>query len=221
MKNISLIIFLFLSIQSFGQIDKHSINIGFHAGGTSHLGASGLGYHVQYNYDLSDRLSGGIGFGQLHGSANQGGRSRGTSGGVSWDNSYETSSSEGHNYIEIVGLYNYTPRFEFMDLKIGGGITFLSNWLNYNKDLTILRGEIISAEETRKRDNVAMVNLVLDNNFNLTDRLFVNCKFIFRKAINEQERLEITTFFNGSGTITSTSQIDILGAMVIGVGYRF
>ncbi|MFK8006026.1 MAG: hypothetical protein AB8H03_06630 [Saprospiraceae bacterium] len=221
MKNISIVIFLFLSIQSFGQINKHSLKTGIQLGGTSHLGAPGLGYHVQYDYDFSDRYSGGIGFGQLYGEATQRGNSRGNAGGVSWNNSYEIHSSEGHNYIEINGLYTYFNRLDFMELKFGGGVTFLSNWLNYNKDVTILRGEIISAEETRQRDNVAMLNVVLDNNFKLTDRLFVNCQFIFRKVINDQEPLVITTFYEGSGRGASTSEVDILGAMIIGLGYRF
>ena len=221
MKNISLVIFLFLSLQSFGQTEKHSLKTGIQLGGTSHLGASGLGCHVQYDYEFFNRFSGGIGFGQLHGISTQQGTSSGTSGGVSWNNSYEINSSEGHNYIELIGLYNYTPRLDFMDLKIGGGVTFLSNWLNYNKDLTIFRGEIISAEETRQRDNVAMLNVVLDNNFNLTDRLFINCQFIFRKVINDQEPLVIETFYNGTGRGASTSEVDILGAMVIGLGYCF
>jgi len=221
MKNISILIFLFLSVQSFGQTKKHSIKTGIQIGGTSHLGVSGLGYHVQYDYDFSDRFSAGIGFGQLHGEATQGGTSSGNAGGVIWNNSYETHSTEGYNYIELNGLYSYSNRFDFMDLKIGGGVTLLSNWLNYNKDLTIFRGEIISAEETRRIDNVAMVNIVLDNNFKLTDQLFINWKFIFRKTINDQEPLVIETFHDGFGRGSSTSEVNILGAVVIGLGYRF
>ena len=221
MKNISIVILLFLSFQSFGQIKKHSIKTGIQIGGTSHLGASGLGYHVQYDYNISDRFSAGIGFGQLHGKTTRRGTSSGSAGGVLWNNTYEIHSTEGYNYVEINGLYAYSKRWDFMELKFGGGITFLSNWLNYNKNLTILRGEIISSEETRRLDNVAMLNVVLDNNFKLTDQLFVNCKFIFRKAINDQEPLVIETFYGGFGRDISTSEVDMLGAIVIGLGYRF
>ncbi|MFK7771364.1 MAG: hypothetical protein AB8F94_04460 [Saprospiraceae bacterium] len=221
MKNISIVIFLFLSIQSFGQITKHSIKTGFQIGGTSHLGASGLGYHVQYDYEISDRFSAGIGFGQLHGKVTQRGASAGISGGVTWNTTYEIHSTEGYNYVEINGLYAYSKRWNFMELKFGGGVTFLSNWINYNKDVTILRGEIISSEETRRLDNVAMLNVVLDNNFNLTDRLFINGKFIFRKVINDQKPLLIETFYEGTGRGGSTSEVDMLGAVVIGLGYRF
>lgn len=221
MKNISILIFLFLSIQSFGQIKKHSIKTGIQLGGTTHLGAPGTGYHVKYEYNFSDKYSLGISFGQLHGKSIQRGRSRGTAGSFTWDNSYEIYSTEGYNYIEMNGMYTYFDRFEFMKLKFGGGITFLSNWLNYNKDLTLFRGEIISAEETRHRDDVAMLNVVLDNNFILTDQLFINCQFIFRKVINDQEPLVIETFYAGSGRGASTSVVDVLGAVVVGLGYRF
>lgn len=221
MKNICLAIFLFFAVQSFSQFEKNSLKLGFLTGGTSHLGASGLGYHAQYDYHIFDRYSASISFGQLHGNATRQGRSRGNAGGISWDNSYELQSTEGYNYAEITGLYSYTERWRKIDLKVGGGVTFLSNWLNYDKDVDVVQGIVVSGEKSRRRDNVSMVNLVLDNDFKLTDQLFINWKLIFRKAINDQEPLEIVTTYGGTGTGTSTSEVDILGAMVVGLGYRF
>ncbi len=221
MKNICFLIFLFLSLQSFSQTEKHSLKVGFLTGGTTHLGASGLGYHAQYDYHIFDKYSVSFSFGQLHGKDTRQGRSRGNTGTISWDNSYELHSTEGYNFVEITGLYSYTERWRMIDLKVGGGITFLSNWLNYDKDVDILRGVIVAGEKARRRDNVSMIHVVLDNDFKLTDQLFINWKFIFRKAINDQEPFEIVTTYGGTGTITSTSEVDILGAMVIGLGYRF
>ena len=65
MKNICFLILLFFSLQSFGQTKKHTIKLGIQMGGTSHLGASGLGYHGQYDYVIFDRLSASIGIGQI------------------------------------------------------------------------------------------------------------------------------------------------------------
>lgn len=221
MKKNFLPIFLFFAIQSFSQSERNSLKLGFLIGGTSYLGASGLGYHAQYNYQLFDQYSASIGFGQLSGKTTSYGRSRGNSGTTSWDNSYELHSSEGYNYVEVIGLYSYAQRWERVDLKLGGGITFLFNWLNYDKDVDIVRGIVVGGEKTRRRDNVSMVNLVLDNDFKLTDQLFINWKLIFRKVINDQDPLEMVRTYGGTGTVTSTSAVDILGAMSIGLGYRF
>lgn len=221
MKNICLFFFLFISFQLLAQENNNSFKLGIQMGNTSHIGASGLGYHAQYDRAVADRFSVGIGFGQLYGSVTRQGTSSGTAGGVYWSETYEIYSSEGANYAEINGLYSYSKWRNFIDLKIGGGVTFLSNWLNYDKDVTILRGVIISAEETRHRDDAVMLNVVLDNDFKLNDRLFINWKFIFRKVINDQESLEIKTFYGGSGRGTSRSEVDSLIAMVIGLGYRF
>ena len=221
MKNICILFFLFLTLQSFSQTEKHSLKLDFLMGGTSHLGASGLGYHAQYDYHFFDRYSASVSFGQLNGKTTSQGRSRGNAGMTSWDNSYEIHSSEGYNYVEITGLYSYSKRWRIIDLKIGGGVTFLSNWLNYDKDVDIVRGIIVSGEKARQRDNVMMLNVVLDNDFRLTDQLFINWKFIFRKVINDQEPLNIVTTSGGLGRSISTSEIDMLGAMVIGLGYRF
>ena len=221
MKNVCFLIFLFLSLQSFSQTEKHSLKVGFLTGGTAHLGASGMGYHAQYDYHIFEKYSASISFGQLYGKSKQQGSSRGTAGGISWDNSYELHSTEGYNYAEITGLYSYTQRWRKVDFKVGGGVTFLSNWLNYDKDVDIVQGIVVSGEKARRRDNVSMINVVLDNDFKLNDQLFINWRLIFRKAINDQEPLEIVTTYGGFGSGTSTSEIDILGAMVIGLGYRF
>lgn len=221
MKNICLLTFIFLSLQSFSQTEKHSLKLGLLMGGTAHLGASGLGYQAQYDYQIFDSYSASVSFGQLHGNTTSQGRSKGNSGTTSWDNSYELHSSEGYNYIELTGLYSYAKRWQKVDLKFGGGVTFLSNWLNYDKDVDIVRGIIVSGEKARRIDNVAMMNLVLDNDFKLTDQLFINWKLIFRKAITDQEPLEIVTTYGGLGSGTSISKVEILGAMVIGLGYRF
>lgn len=221
MKNIYFLIFLFFSLQSFSQTEKHSLKVGFLIGGTAHLGASDFGYHAQYDYHIFDRYSASLSFGQLHGKATRQGRSQGNAGNVSWDNSYELQSTEGYNFVEITGLYSYTGRWRRVDMKVGGGITFLSNWLNYDKDVDIVQGIVVSGEKTRRRDNLSMINVVFDNDFKLNDQLFINWKLTFRKAINDQDPLEIVTTYGGTGTGISTSEIDVLGAMVIGLGYRF
>jgi len=221
MKKIILFFFLLLSFQSFSQEKKHTLKVGFQMGNTAHLGASAYGYHVAYDYVLFDRYSVSIGYGQLHGDDTQTGSSKGTIGGVAWDNSYELYSSEGYNYIELNALYAYVNNWNFLNLKLGGGITFLSNGYNYNKNVEIARGIVVNKDETRHVENLSMINFVLDNDFKLTDDFFINWKLIVRRPINEQKPLDTTTTFGGGVFSGSTSQIDFLGAMVIGVGYRF
>ena len=118
MKNISLLFFLIISIPSFAQVKNNSIKVGYQIGSSVHLGASAQGYHAEYDYSFFDKFSAGVGFGQYYGSATHGGNSKGTSGGVSWDNSYEILSSEGSNYIETNLNYSYFRKLDFIDLKI-------------------------------------------------------------------------------------------------------
>lgn len=228
MKKLLYITLLFLSfqahsqIQSYYQIQNHSFQLGFLMGGTAHLGASGWGYHANYTYQFSPLFSASAGFGQLHGKTTEGGRSRGSIGGTTtWDNSYQLESTEGYNFVEFNAFYSYANIRDLIDLKVGTGVTLLSNWLNYNKDVDIVRGIIVSGEKARRRDNLGFVNLMLDTDFRLNDQLFVNWKLILRKTIYEQEPFTIVQTFGGTGTATTTSRIDVLGAMVIGLGYRF
>lgn len=218
MKFFWILIFLFTSIQTFSQIKKGCFKIGYQRVSTMHLGVRGTGYHAQYEFSLKeDGFTTSIGIGQFFGKEKEEGRSRGTMGLVTWDNSYKFFSSEASVYLEINGMVSYTEKLDWINLKAGGGITFFSNSLNYYQNLNIVRGLIESYEPDKHRENKAMLNLVLDNDIILNDQFVIHCKFIFRKIINETVPLIRTR----NGTSFSKSSFDSITSMVIGLGYRF
>lgn len=215
-KYFSAIIFLFLTIPLSAQ--NNMVKLGGGVGSVPYEGTPGWNIELQYERKIISGFFGFLALGINGDHFTSRGRSQGSSGGTSWDNSYQYSYSERLPYIDI-GLRCQIFRIkEKYKLKLAVGGSLVQSDFKYPEYIFINRGIIEQIDMTKHKVEVGMVLLGIDNYISLTNKIGLNVAINYRTAFREKYilRREVT-YHNGSSSNTS----GILDAVNIAVMFTY
>ncbi len=204
MKKKKEIILVFLLLNSFAMIAQNNqIKIGGGIGMVPYQSALGWNVDVQYEYKINSQFSGFIGAGMIGSNFTTRGRSQGTDGTDTWDNSWQFQYSERFQYIDLGLKYSILKR-ERYEMKTAFGGSLAQSIFKYPPDVYINRGIVEQENEVSRKVEIGMLLLGLENYVYLTDRFFLNLNLRFRTLFKEKHVLirEIKSH-NNSGSVRS------------------
>ncbi len=215
------LIFLILLVHSFSLVaQKNQLKFGGGIGGVPYEGTPGWNIELQYAYQMTPRLSGFLSLGTNGDNFTSTGRSMGTDGIGTWDNSWQYGFSERLHYVDA-GLRHRIFRVgEKYEFKGAVGASFAQSVLNYPEQIFINRGVIEQKEDVTRKVGVGMLLIGVENRVAVTDRIHISLSFNYRTTLKERFVLTRTVNYN-DGTSSSTSGILNAVNLALQFGYSF
>mgnify|MGYP001382758307 CR=1 FL=1 len=203
----------------FSQESGGSIGISAQYGRTPYESADALGGALKFDFSLNRRLSLSANAGHIRGKTSIAGRSQGQSGSVVWDNSYQFTQKENFSHLDVDLLLNLFPNNVMNKLKIGAGLSLTYTVLEYPTDIFINRGIIETLEFGKQSKAVPMLNLLIEDEIKISDRLIFFGRATFRTSFTEKHILAREIRYE-NGVSSATSGIISNFTLALGLGYR-
>lgn len=216
------LIFIFISFYAITiMAQKNNIKIGTGIGTLPYETTGGWNVELQFEYKIKTRLSGFLSLGTNNrDNFTAQGRSQGTAGTETWDNSWQFKFSERFNYIDAGLKYRVFNTGERYAMKAVLGASLGQSVYTFPENVFINRGIIEQLDDITRKVEVGMLLLGVENHILITDRFGVSFNFNFRTTLDKKHILnsEIRTH-NWYGYTTS----GILNVMnvLLQFGYLF
>jgi hypothetical protein len=197
---------VFLAILLAGGLSaqKNIIKVGSGFGNVPYEGTLGWNAELQYERKILWELSGFFSMGLNGDNFTSRGRSQGSSGGETWDNSFEYTYSEGLLYFDTGLRYPIVRIKEKYKLKLAVGVSWIHSEFEYPKNIFINRGIIEQIDMVNHKVDVGMMFFGLENHISLTKRIGLNLGINYRSAFEEKHILKReVTYHNGSSSAVS------------------
>jgi hypothetical protein len=199
---------------------KSQVKIGGGIGEVPYLGAFGWNIESQYEYQMTTRFSGFIALGMNGDKFTSQGRSQGSDGTGTWDNSWQYQSSERLNYFDAGFKYQIFKIRERYKMKAAVGGSLAQSTLRYPENIFIDKGIIELKEDVTRKVEVGMLLLGIENYISITDRLGISLNLNYRTTFNEKYTLtrEVKDPYGVSYSISGI--LDVVN-LSLQVGYKF
>jgi len=215
------LILVFLALNSItGMAQKNQVKIGGGIGGVPYEGTPGWNIEFQYEYNMTKRFSGFIALGMNGDKFSSQGRSQGTDGTDTWDNSWRYQYSERVNYFDAGFKYRIFKIGERYKMKAAVGGSLAQSIFRYPENIFINRGRIEQQDDVTRKVEVGMLLVGLENHISITERFGINLNLNYRTTFNEKHILTREVKFH-NGISSSTSGILNLVNLTLQVGYLF
>ena len=199
----------------------NTIKIGALFGKTSYESLTGIGLGLQFDHHFKNHLALSLNGGFLQGKTSPSGSASGTDGnGVAYNNKYSYDVKEQLRHLDLTMLYVFNGKSGKNRFKIGGGPSVIMAALEYPVDIYIDRGVIIRNITDTHTSTVVMGNLIVENDFKITDRLVWSIRGTFRTAFGEKDILRRQVNYH-DGLSATTSGITSNLALSLQLGYQF
>ncbi len=217
-KEIILVFLLLNSIIIIAQ--KNQVKIGGGIGVVPYEGSPGWNAEFQYEYKMNPKFSGFIGLGINGDDFITQGRSQGTDGTDTWDNSWQFQYSEKFIYLDVGLKHRIVKRGERFEIKGSLGGSLAQSVFQYPEDIYINRGIIEQQNVVSRKVAVGMLLLGLENYVYLTDRFFLNLNLMVRTTFKERSILTREIEFHNNFS-SETSGILNVPNLNLQLGYQF
>ncbi|MCW5922289.1 MAG: hypothetical protein KIS77_08100 [Saprospiraceae bacterium] len=209
-----------MSLATLTNAQNNILKLGIGLGGVAYEGTLGIGGELQYERLLGSGLSVFASAGINGDFFTSRGRSQGSSGGMTWDNSYKYNYSEQFLYVDLGLRGRVLSVGEKYALKLGAGVSAGQAVLRYPKTLFINRGIIEQRVNDTHRAEAILFNFGIDNDFTINPRFVITLRGIFRTTFSEKHILSRVVNYE-NGTSSSTSGILNVPSVMISFGYLF
>jgi hypothetical protein len=215
------LIIVFLSIHAIhAMAQKNYIKIGGGIGSAPYEGGLGWNVDFQYEYKLAKKLSGFMSVGIIGDELTSQGRSQGSDGTQTWDNSWKYQYSERLNYIDLGLRHRILKKSEKYEMKAALGASFAQSVFRYPENIYINRGIIEQQDNVTRKVEVIMLLLGIENHIPISDHVSINLNLNYRTAFKERHELRREVRFD-DGISTATSGILSVVNVSLQVGYLF
>lgn len=215
------IIFIFLILNSITiMAQKNQIKIGGGIGTTPYEGTPGWNFEAQYEYKVTPIFSGFFALGMNGNVFTAKGRSQGTNGTDTWDNSWQYQYSERLKYIDIGLKYKILSIGKRYEMKASVGGSLVQSTFQYPEDIFINRGVIERQNEVTRKVELGMLLLGFENYIYVTDRLFLNLNLLFRTTFKEKYILTREIRFHNNLASTTSGILNVT-TLNLQFGYLF
>lgn len=214
--SITLLLFITATLSA----QKHQVKIGGGIGNAPYEGTPSLNIDAQYEYLPLQKVAPFLALGVTRNNFSLQGRSRGSSGGITWDNTYESELSEQMFYADLGLKFRLSRSANRYRLKAAIGGSLISSRFNYVQDLSINRGAIEAGTPTTSSTELGMFLVGIENYYFLSEQLSLSLNLYARTCFREKAAVtRYATFDVGAGS--STSSISSAVNLNFQVGYRF
>lgn len=225
--NIKLIYIFIIIGFSFSVVNaqKNTIKAGILIGKTPYIYkcSDDLGANLEYNYKITKKLSMQFSFGWIINKSNKSILS-------SLPQSFKYSEKEKTYFTDIDLLLNLY-RISWYQIELGTGLSFIKNEFTYINKIDINENYIVTKVlKKSKNANKEMLNLVIQNNFSLTNNVVLCIKGIYRFHTNlfspvdyEYVSRTITEKYSygGIGIESGTFPFYNNYSLILSIGYKF
>ena len=216
------LIFIFISCCAITMMAQNNyIKIGTGIGGVPYEMSGGWNFELQYEYKMKTKLSGFLSLGTNNrDNFTTQGRSQGTDGTETWDNSWQFEHSERFNYIDAGLKYPIFNIGERYAIKAVLGASLGQSIYNYPDNIFINRGIIEERDDITRKVEVGMLLVGLENHISITDRFSVSLNFNYRTTFDEKHILTREIEAPSYLIFTTSGILDVANAS-LQVGYLF
>jgi hypothetical protein len=196
MKYYTTFLFLFLSLNLIAQKNKNSLKLSFTNSESGFLFERSFGYDFRYERNTFGISNLNIGYGQSEALdiTKEARYTYFVIGGNVLHDTFPLEQKENFNYFDINGSFDVLPNRKKIRLKLGTGIGFLTNRFFYLKTLDFENGNLSELEYGRHKVNALFTKIFVEGEYNLTDNLAFQVKFMRRRTRTPIADFEWITF---------------------------